>query len=102
MQYWVTYAGANAYDGWMTRNRLGIPEVQPGITVRKTSTALDRELSDGYQLGNLVDPGSSNLNAGEYPARLFYPTATTLYNTEAIKYVDENGNSLTKKLWWEK
>ena len=34
MQYWVTYAGANAYDGWMTRNRLGIPEVQANITVR--------------------------------------------------------------------
>lgn len=102
MQYWVTYAGANAYDGWMTRNRLGIPEVQPSITVRKTSTALDRELSDGYQLGNLVDPGSSNLNAGEYPMRLFYPTATTLYNSEAAKYVEENGNSLTNKLWWEK
>lgn len=102
MQYWVTYAGANAYDGWMTRNRLGIPEIQAGITVRKSSTALQRELSDGYQLGNLVDPGSTNLNGGDYPMRLLYPTATTLYNSAAAKYVEENGNSLTKKLWWEK
>ncbi|HRL63486.1 MAG TPA: SusD/RagB family nutrient-binding outer membrane lipoprotein [Segatella copri] len=102
MQYWVTYAGANAYDGWMTRNRLGIPEVQANITVRKSTTALQRELSDGYVLGNLVDPGASNMNAGEYPMRLLYPTATTLYNSAAAKYVEENGNSLTKKLWWEK
>ena len=102
MQYWVTYAGANAYDGWMTRNRLGIPEVQANITVRKSTTALQRELSDGYVLGNLVDPGASNMNAGEYPMRLLYPTATTLYNSAAEKYVEENGNSLTKKLWWEK
>ena len=42
MQYWVTYAGANAYDGWMTRNRLGIPEVQANITVRdRKSTRLN-------------------------------------------------------------
>jgi hypothetical protein len=53
-------------------------------------------------LGNLVDPGASNMNAGEYPMRLLYPTATTLYNSAAAKYVEENGNSLTKKLWWEK
>lgn len=82
--------------------RLGIPEVQANITVRKSTTALQRELSDGYVLGNLVDPGASNMNAGEYPMRLLYPTATTLYNSAAAKYVEENGNSLTKKLWWEK
>ena len=35
------------------------------ITVRKSTTALQRELSDGYVLGNLVDPGASNMNAGE-------------------------------------
>lgn len=102
MQYWVTYAGANAYDGWMTRNRLGYPEVQANITVRKYTTAQDRELSDGYVLGNLVDPGSSNLNAGEYPMRLMYPTASTLYNTSAEKYINEHGNESTTKLWWEK
>lgn len=102
MQYWVTYAGANSYDGWITRNRLGIPVVQGGITVRVTTTAKDRELSEGYELGNLVDPGSSNLNAGEYPMRLLYPTNTTLYNTSAAKYVQEHGNSVLTKLWWEK
>ena len=34
------------------------PEVQANITVRKSTTALQRELSDGYVLGNLVDPGA--------------------------------------------
>lgn len=102
MQYWLTYAGANAYDGWMTRNRLGIPEVQGGVTVRQFNTAKKRDLTADYVLGNLVDPVSSNLNAGEYPMRLLYPTNTTLYNTTAASYVQANGNSVTKKLWWEK
>ena len=102
MQYWLSYAGANAYDGWMTRNRLGIPEIQKDVTVRKSNAAGEHELSDGYTLGNLVDPGASNLNAGEYPMRLLYPTNTTLYNTAAASYVEANGNSVTKKLWWEK
>lgn len=102
MQYWVTYAGANSYDGWMTRNRFGIPEIQAGITVRVSNAARKRTLTSGYMLGHLVDPGSSYLNSGEYPERLLYPEASTLYNTAAAKYVEENGNDLTKKLWWEK
>lgn len=102
MQYWVTYAGANSYDGWITRNRLGIPEVQGGITVRQSNAPQVRTLSEGYVLGTLVDPGATNLNTGEYPMRLLYPTATTLYNTAAEKYVSEHGNSVTTKLWWEK
>lgn len=101
MQYWVSFAGANAYDGWMTRNRLGIPTVQGDITVRKSETPLERELSDGYVLGTLVDPLGVALNAGEYPLRLLYPTATTLYNTAAEEYVQQNGNVMTKALWWE-
>ena len=101
-QYWLTYAGANSYDGWMTRNRLGYPEVQSGVKVRVSNKAGERTLTTGYQLGNLVDPGSSNLNAGEYPMRLIYPTSTSLYNTAAMKYIKENGNNITKKLWWEK
>lgn len=102
MQYWVTYAHANSYDGWMTRNRLGYPEIQEGITVRVSNASLNRTLSDGYVLGNLVDPGSSVMNAGEYPQRLLYPTSTTLYNTAAEEYVNEHGNDPAKKLWWEK
>ncbi len=101
MQYWVSYAGANSYDGWITRNRLGIPTVQADITVRENETPFERELTDGYVLGTLVDPLGSALNAGEYPLRLLYPTATTLYNTAAAEYVQKNGNSMTKALWWE-
>lgn len=63
---------------------------------------MERTLSDGYQLGNLVDPGVSNLATGAYPMRLIYPTSTSLYNTAAMKYIKENGNDITKKLWWEK
>lgn len=101
-QYWLTYAGANSYDGWITRNRLGYPEVQGAVTVRVSNKPMERTLSDGYQLGNLVDPGASNLGTGEYPMRLIYPTSTSLYNTAAMKYIKENGNDITKKLWWEK
>ncbi len=101
MQYWVSYAGANSYDGWITRNRLGIPVVQADIVVRKSEVPLKRELTDGYVLGTLVDPIGSNLNAGEYPLRLLYPTATTLYNTSSAEYVNTYGNSMIKPLWWE-
>lgn len=101
MQYWVSYAGANAYDGWITRNRLGIPAVQADITVRADETPFVRTLSEGYVLGTLVDPLGTAMNAGEYPLRLLYPTATTLYNTSAAEYVEQNGNSMTKPLWWE-
>ena len=100
-QYWLTYAGANSYDGWITRNRLGYPEVQGAVTVRVSNKPMERTLSDGYQLGNLVDPGASNLATGAYPMRLIYPTSTSLYNTAAMKYIKENGNDITKKLWWE-
>ena len=102
MQYWITYAGANAYDGWQTRNRLGIPELQPDIMVRANNQALERGFSEGYVPGCLVDATASQLNAGEYPTRLLYPQNTTLYNTNAEKYINDNGNDQTKKLWWQK
>ena len=101
MQYWVCFAGANSYDGWITRNRLDIPAVQGDITVRVDETPYNRTLTEGYTLGTLVDPLGSALNAGEYPLRLLYPTATTLYNTAADEYVQQNGNSMVKPLWWE-
>ena len=102
MQYWISYAGANSYDGWLTRNRLGIPELQPDIMVRANNNALEKGFTKGYVPGNLVDATASTLNAGEYPTRLLYSTNTTLYNTSAEQYVNENGNSQTKKLWWQK
>ena len=102
MQYWITYAGANSYDGWLTRNRLGIPELQADIMVRANNQALERGFSNGYVPGNLVDATASTLNAGEYPMRLLYPTATTLYNGSADAYIQQNGNEQTKKLWWQK
>lgn len=102
MQYWITYAGANSYDGWLTRNRLGIPELQPDIMVRANNQELERGFSEGYNPGSLVDPTASTLNAGEYPTRLLYPTATTFYNASAEAYVQQNGNSQIKKLWWQK
>ena len=102
MQYWITYAGANAYDGWQTRNRLGIPELQKDIMVRANNQILERGFAAGYVPGSLVDATASTINAGEYPTRLLYPTATTLYNLSAEQYVAENGNSQLKKLWWQK
>ena len=101
MQYWITYAGANVYDGWMTRNRLGIPELQPDIMVRAVNDKLEKGFTEGYVPGNLVDATASTLNAGQYPKRLLYPTGTTLYNMSAEEYVKANGNDQTKKLWWQ-
>lgn len=101
MQYWITYAGANSYDGWMTRNRLNIPEIQADIKVRVSEKPLDRTLTEDYILGNLVDPTASVVNPGQHPLRLVYPTNTTLYNTSAQDYVDQNGNSILTPLWWE-
>lgn len=105
-QYWLTYAGANAYDGWLTRNRLGYPVIQANIQVvpenfYEDETAL-HSLSDGYALGSLVDPVATVLEPGQYPMRLLYPTNTTMYNTTAAEYVEKNGNDLLKKLWWQK
>lgn len=102
MQYWITYAGANSYDGWLTRNRLGIPEIQPDIMVRANNSELVRGFSEGYVPGSLVDATASTLNAGEYPKRLLYPTITTFYNSNAEAYVEQNGNDQIKKLWWQK
>ena len=102
MQYWITYAGANSYDGWLTRNRLGIPEIQPDIMVRANNSELVRGFSEGYVPGSLVDATASTLNAGEYPKRLLYPTITTFYNSNAESYVEQNGNDQIKKLWWQK
>ena len=102
MQYWITYAGANSYDGWLTRNRLGIPALQPDIMVRDNNQELVRGFSEGYVPGSLVDATASTLNAGEYPKRLLYPTATTLYNMSADAYIQQNGNDQTRKLWWQK
>lgn len=102
MQYWMTYAGANAYDGWQTRNRLGIPALQKDIMVRANNQTLERGFADGYVPGSLVDPTASTLNAGEYPTRLLYPQGTTLYNLSAEEYVNKNGNSQIAKLWWQK
>ena len=102
MQYWVTYAGANAYDGWMTRNRLGYPEIIPNVSVRKSYLYGENDLDDGYVLGCLVDPNGSALQPGQNPKRLMYPTNTTQYNSAAEEYVQKNGNDLTKKLWWQK
>ena len=102
MQYWMTYAGANSYDGWITINRLGIPALQPDIMVRANNQALERGFAPGYVPGSLVDATASTLNAGEYPKRLLYPTATTFYNASAEAYVQQNGNSQIKKLWWQK
>ena len=102
MMYWMTYAGANSYDGWLTINRLGIPALQPDIMVRANNKELVRGFTPGYVPGNLVDATASTLNAGEYPKRLLYPTATTFYNSNAEAYVQQNGNDQTKKLWWQK
>lgn len=97
MQKWLSYAGANTMDGWFDRCRTGIPAITSGVTVRESDEFNKRKLSTGYVLGTLVDPGASNLGEGETPRRLPLPTYSTLYNSNATKYVKD----ITEALWWQ-
>lgn len=101
MQYWVTYAGANAFDGWQTRNRLGIPELTPDVYVLADNTPLaPRKYATGYVPGTLVDPSATKANSGDYPQRFPYPTSSINYNTSGSEYVAAHGNSFLTPMWW--
>lgn len=95
-QKWISYAKANSWDAWFDRNRTGIPAISPEITVRISNIPLDRPLTPGYVLGNLVDPGDSVLGPGQYPRRLLLPNASSQYNPNAPETL-----GLAVPMWWQ-
>ena len=95
-QKWASYAGANSWDGVFDRNRTGIPAIDPVNTVRISDKAGERELTPGYVLGTLVAPGSTELEANQFPRRLPYPTISTQYNPNAPA-----PKALDEPMWWQ-
>lgn len=93
-QKWVAAAKANAWDAWMDRNRTGIPAISDAEKVRVSNTAPG--LEEGYELGSLVRPGTTVLQAREIPRRIPVPNVSALYNVNApvTKPTQE-------PLWWQ-
>ena len=95
-QKWISYAKANSWDGWFDRNRTGIPTISTIDHVRVSEVPQERDLTEGYVLGTLVDPGDSVLQPGEYPRRLLVPDASSQYNPNAPAT-----KSLVTPMWWQ-
>jgi hypothetical protein len=92
-QKWVASAKANAWDAFFDRNRTGIPAISTAEKVRISN--IEPGLMPGYELGTLVAPGSTELQANEYPKRMLIPQVSSVNNPNAP--VTRN---LTEPLWW--
>jgi hypothetical protein len=93
-QKWVAGAKANSWDSWMDRNRTGIPAISDAEKVRVSN--ITPGLEPNYELGTLVRPGTTVLQAREIPRRLPVPNASALYNPNAP------ATKLTQEpLWWQ-
>jgi hypothetical protein len=93
-QKWLSGAKANSWDTWMDRNRTGIPAISNAFTVRVSD--VEPGLSEGYELGTLVAPGTTVLQPREIPRHLFVPNASALYNLNAPK-----PTPIQDPLWWQ-
>lgn len=96
LQKWVSYAKANALDGWFDRNRTGYPKMAGSITVRVSDVDPSAGLSDGYELGTLVDPGETALQPKQMPRRLMTPSSSSQYNPNAPVTKE-----LYEPMWWQ-
>jgi len=96
LQKWVSYAKANALDGWFDRNRTGYPALAGTITVRVDDTNPAAGLTPGYELGTLVDPGGSSMQPKQMPRRLMTPTSSSQYNPNAPVTKE-----LYEPMWWQ-
>ncbi|MDR1980424.1 MAG: SusD/RagB family nutrient-binding outer membrane lipoprotein [Tannerellaceae bacterium] len=94
LQKWVAGAKANSWDSWMDRNRTGIPGISDANTVRVSNVAPG--LTPGYELGTLVDPGTTVLQPRELPRRMLVPAASSSYNTNA-----PDTKPLQEPQWWQ-
>lgn len=95
-QKWVSYAKANAWDGWFDRNRTGIPATAGAITVRVSDADYTKGLTEGYELGTLVDPGTNSLQPYQIPRRMMIPTSSSQYNPNA-----PTTKELAEPMWWQ-
>lgn len=95
-QKWVSYAKANSLDGVFDRNRTGIPAISSAATVRVSDKAGERALTEGYELGTLVAPGSTVLQPMDFPRRMLVPTASAQYNPNAPVTKE-----LYEPMWWQ-
>lgn len=96
VQKWVSYAKANALDGWMDRNRTGYPRLAGPISVRVSNADYTKGLTSGYELGTLVDPAENSLQPFQMPRRLMVPTSSSQYNPNAPETKE-----LADPMWWQ-
>lgn len=95
-QKWVSYAKANSLDGVFDRNRTGIPAISSAATVRVSDAPAERTLTDGYELGTLVAPGSTVLQPTDFPRRMLVPNASAQYNPNA-----PTTKEVYEPMWWQ-
>lgn len=93
-QKWVAAAKANSWDAFFDRNRTGIPAISSANTVRISNQHAG--LTEGYELGSFVTPGTTTLQPKEYPRRLPLPDASALYNLNA-----PNTKPVQQPMWWQ-
>ncbi|WP_455626315.1 SusD/RagB family nutrient-binding outer membrane lipoprotein [Parabacteroides sp.] len=93
-QKWVSYAKANSWDAWFDRNRTGIPSISKAFTVRVSNQKPG--LTEGYELGTLVAPGSTVLQPMEFPRRMLIPDISAQYNENA-----PTTKALQEPMWWQ-
>ncbi|MDH6304479.1 hypothetical protein M2459_001212 [Parabacteroides sp. PF5-5] len=94
-QKWVASAKANSWDAFFDRNRTGYPEISKVEKVRVSN--ITEGLMPGYELGTLVDPGSTELQPGAFPRRMLVPQGSSAYNPNAPET-----KGLTEPMWWHK
>ncbi len=94
-QKWVASAKANAWDAFFDRNRTGIPEISTAEKVRVSN--ITPGLVDGYELGTLVAPGSTELQVNEFPKRMLVPHISSATNPNAPE-----PKNVTEPMWWHK
>ncbi|MDR1403117.1 MAG: SusD/RagB family nutrient-binding outer membrane lipoprotein [Tannerellaceae bacterium] len=94
IQKWVAAAKANTWDAFFDRNRTGFPQISRADKVRVSN--ITTGLTPGYELGALVNPGNTELQAGQIPLHLLVPQNSSSYNPNAPE-----PRPLTEPLWWQ-
>jgi hypothetical protein len=85
VQKWISFAyGVHFIEGWLERNRTGLPKSSP---VYSTSSS--------YTPGEFVVSKNSVLPAGQYPKRLVFPDAERSTNPNTPAEVP-----ITTPVWW--
>jgi len=94
IQKWIASVKANSWDMIMDRNRTGYPEISSAQKVRVSNVTPG--LESGYELGTLVNPGSTVLQPRQFPRRMLVPEGSSLYNPNAPET-----KALYEPQWWQ-